>query len=121
MGGDTLMLYTPSVLERKAYIYGQLGEEKTANADYMRRRTAAHDRLIKHMGIAFRVRSGRGTWVGLSHIQSPEGSETRRKVPKSMASKEARDNYVRLHIGEEQAAMGMNISGRLRSNPIEVD
>ncbi|KAF2255907.1 hypothetical protein BU26DRAFT_444364, partial [Trematosphaeria pertusa] len=62
MGGETLMLAAPGVLTRKAHVHGLLGPGKARDKGYLRRRVAAHDRLVAHMDVEFRVRGGVGRW-----------------------------------------------------------
>ncbi|CAI6246635.1 unnamed protein product [Periconia digitata] len=113
MGGSTLMLATNSVLSRKAHIHGLLGVEKASDTQFLRRRVAAHDRLIKHMGIVFQVRAGTGIWVKRRQPGRDDrrhgGSEVKAKTPLSMASAQTRDTYVNINLEKEWAAMGMSV------------
>ncbi|PVI08586.1 hypothetical protein DM02DRAFT_6874 [Periconia macrospinosa] len=122
MGGETLMLSTRTVLDRKAHIHDLLGEQKAADTNYLRRRIAAHDRLIRHMGVVFRVRNGVGRWYIQHHIPNRGDPNAKSKVPKSMASAESRAAYVTANLKREWEAMGISISGHANSPTIiEID
>ncbi|KAF2691272.1 hypothetical protein K458DRAFT_287466 [Lentithecium fluviatile CBS 122367] len=121
MGGDTLMLSEPSVLARKAHLHGLLGD-KAADPAYLRRRVAAHDRLMKHMDIQHSVRLGRVRWVKRWNLPAVDrmDAEALKKVPKSLRSAEARAEYVRKGLGKEWEAMGLGELGAPEEQAIEI-
>ncbi|KAF2728478.1 hypothetical protein EJ04DRAFT_516556 [Polyplosphaeria fusca] len=99
MGNFSTMLSKPDVLARKAYIHGLLGE-KAKDEGYLRRRAAAHERIIKHMNA--RVQHGR-VHERTSFIDPVDTSKT----TASMRTPEGRANYVTEHLRRERAALGM--------------
>jgi len=121
MGNDTLMLSTPSVLARKAHIHGLLGD-KAKDAAYLRRRVAAHDRLILHMDIMHRVSQGKARWVKAYRWtgRNVNGEATKRK-PKSLGSSEDREAYVRKGLKKQWHDMGLGELGGSMEEAIEIE
>jgi hypothetical protein len=108
------MISTPDVLARSAYIRAQLGE-KGQDDKFMRRRCAAHDRLVKHMNIEYC--EGRG-WVA--------GGPLVKLGPKSMQSEEARKRYVEEGLRKEWEALELEpfedvIAGVWRGDVEKID
>jgi hypothetical protein len=112
MGGDTTMLFTPSVLARKDHIHGLLGD-KASDAGYLRRRVAALGRMTLHMEVEHHIvqKQGKVIWEkrdSLPGFTSDMGADVvKKKFPKSMQTKEARETYVKEELAKQWDAMGM--------------
>jgi hypothetical protein len=120
MGNNTLMLSTPDVLARKAHVHGLLGD-KVDDEGYLRRRVAAHDRLIMHMDIVYRLIQGRVRWIkAYKYDVGSADWEVKRKVKKSLSTKEAREEYVMKELPKQWEAMGLR-DGRSEDMAITIE
>ncbi|ORY15552.1 hypothetical protein BCR34DRAFT_558571 [Clohesyomyces aquaticus] len=104
MGSDALMLSLPDVLARKSYVHGLLGPEKAAGVAYLRRRAAAHERMMMHVGYSLVL----GKWS-----KNPDDWYKWRDDGRcrSLQTKEGREQYVKEALEREWAVMGMDIGG----------
>ncbi len=105
MGGAATMLSTPDVLARSAYIRSLLG--KTAQDDAtMRVRPARHERIIKHLNIAYYDEVG---WVmrEVRNLDGHAGEAGKNTGPKSMRTEESRREYAEKGLRREWAEMGV--------------
>jgi hypothetical protein len=96
MGGAATMLSTPDVLARK-----------TAQDDAtMRVRPARHDRIIKHLNIAYYDEVG---WLmrQVRNLDGHAGEAGRKTGPKSMQTEESRREYAEKGLRREWAEMGV--------------
>lgn len=118
MGGDTIMLSRPSVLERKAHIHALLGESKAEDTPYLHRRVAAHNRIVRHMEETYIMRGHRVRWIDIGK-HSVNANEVR--LSKSLRTREARQEYVRKGLEKEWVAMGLDAKGRSKETAIEID
>ena len=98
------MLSTSDVHARRNHIYALLGN-KVKDEKYMRVRPAAHERIIKHMGIEYH--SGIARWINTGEVGRKEG----KNMPKSMLSREARREYAAKGLEREWEAMGTDEKG----------
>jgi hypothetical protein len=106
----------PDIIARRDLIYALLGDERAQDPTYLRRRCAAHERLITHMGIVYW--SGGKRWVKKSKFFKPSPEKVP-VVPKSMKTKESREEYVKKVLEKERSALGMG--GTSEENAIELD
>ncbi|EMD91478.1 hypothetical protein COCC4DRAFT_188463 [Bipolaris maydis ATCC 48331] len=95
MGDVATMISTPDVMARSAYIRSLLGE-KAQDEAFMRRRAAAHTRIMKHMNMDYH--QGKG-WLAYR--------EMTKKGPKSMQTKESRRKYIEEGLKKEWEALGV--------------
>lgn len=101
MGSDTRMFSTPDVLARKSHIQSLLGTE-ASNTVYLKRRIAAHDRIIRHKDITV----CKGKWVRAGFYDSIAEEDLKAK---SMRTSETREKYVKDRLEKEWTAMGMTM------------
>ncbi|KAJ6208870.1 hypothetical protein PSV09DRAFT_2390701 [Bipolaris maydis] len=109
MGDVATMISTPDVMARSAYIRSLLGE-KAQDEAFMRRRAAAHTRIMKHMNMDYH--QGKG-WLAYR--------EMTKKGPKSMQTKESRRKYIEEGLKKEWEALGEDGRGESREAPIEIE
>jgi hypothetical protein len=107
MGGAITMLSTPDVLARSAYIRSLIG--KTAQDEaLMRVRPGRHERIIKHLNIAYYDEVGWRMREGLSlNLDGNVGEGEKKKGPKSMRTEESRREYAEKGLRREWAEMGV--------------
>jgi hypothetical protein len=103
----------PDVVARRDLIYNLLGDEKAQDLAYMRRRNAAHERLIMHMCVFYWSEGKR--WMKKSNTVTISAS----KLPKSMKTKESREEYIEKNLKKEREAMGLG--GSSKETAIELD
>ncbi|KAF5851447.1 hypothetical protein GGP41_004249 [Bipolaris sorokiniana] len=96
MGDVATMISTPDVMARSAHIRSLLGE-KAQDETFMRRRAAAHARIMKHMNMDYH--QGKG-WLAYR--------EMAKKGPKSMQTKEGRKKYIEEGLKKEWEALGVD-------------
>jgi hypothetical protein len=121
MGNETLMLSNASVLERKAHLHGLLGD-KANDAAYIRRRVAAHDRLILHMDIMHRVSRGKARWIKAYRWAGVSvDEEAKKRRAKSLRSSEDREAYVRKGLKKQWQEMGMGAFGSSEEEAVEIE
>lgn len=122
MGNDTLMLFTPSVLTRKAHIHGLLGD-KANDAGFLRRRVAAHERLLQHMDVMHVVyKRGTVRWVRAHrYVGTGVDEDKGKRRVKSLSSAESRDACVRKALAKQWEAMGMGEVGASSEEAIEIE
>ncbi|KAJ4301863.1 hypothetical protein N0V90_003959 [Kalmusia sp. IMI 367209] len=103
MGGESVMISTPSVLARKAHIASLLNSTDFDDVSHMRRRIAAHNRLIMHMDIGYRLRGRNMEWIqNRAHFGV-------KSLPKSMANEQSRHAYVMKGLTKEWKDIGMAV------------
>ena len=122
MGGETIMLAEASVLDRKAHIRSLLGAGRgrdDPDANYLRRRAAAHERIIQHMDLAYVVVQCSGHWVKAYRFV-PGGPFSIKVKSKSMETEDGRELYVRKGLEREWAAMGM-LEGKTAETAVVVE
>ncbi|KAF1951494.1 hypothetical protein CC80DRAFT_597428 [Byssothecium circinans] len=115
---ETLMISERSVLDRKAHIRSLLSEENRDDATYLRRRAAAHGRIILHMDLVYTVFFCKGRWVK-AHRFRGEGGKKKMRC-KSLETEEGRERYVRQGLEKEWRTMGL-WEGRSVETPIEIE
>ena len=98
------MISEPDVLTRCNLIYSRLGEKISKDPAYLRRRCAAHERLITHMDVFYCLR--RRTWIAAGKFERNDFEKTPPKY-KSMQTKKSRNEYVEKGLRKEWAAMGV--------------
>lgn len=97
------MISELDVLARKQLIHGLLGESVLETAA-LRRRVAAHDRIIEALDITFR----NGRWVKAYKFQlDSEG-----KVKKSLRTVEDRQKYAKEGLEKEWSMLGMGAKSK---------
>jgi len=115
MGSPSTMILEGDVLTRKAYIMSLLGD---AAETHMRRRPAAHDRIIAHLGLHYCC--GNGMLPGRWRKAPPLNEVALEKAAKSMRTEEGRREYVRKGLEKEWLALGMRM-GRSRDDALEIE
>jgi hypothetical protein len=122
MGNDTLMISTPCVLARKAHVYALLGDQAD-DTGYLRRRIAAHDRLIRHLDIMHKVSRGKARWIKAYKLTAvgADGEKVPTKLTKSLQTIETREEYVRKALLKEWKAMGLGGQGRSEDTAITIE
>lgn len=110
MGDDATMIARDDVLTRRDYIYSLLGD-KAKDTSFMRKRTAAHQRITQHLS----MRLTYGSWY------RERISESEMSGPKSMRTAESRRAYAEKALEKEWAAMGIQIDGQSKDTAIELD
>lgn len=111
------MISEPDVIARRDLLYSLLGD-KAQDKDYMRRRSAAHERIITHMRVFYWSEGNK--WVKKPKmVLNPTPNKSPPKLPKSMQTKESREEYVRKHLEKEREALGM--AGSSAEKAIELD
>lgn len=104
MGAVATLIFEPDLIARRDLIHSRLGEKNSKDAVYLRRRCAAHDRLIAHMDIYYCHQ--RRMWRAAGRLER-ENYEDRPGPSKSMQTKESRKEYVEKGLWKEWAAMRM--------------
>jgi hypothetical protein len=126
MGSYSTMLSTSSVLARKKHIHGLLPAHLANDDVSLRRRVAAHERLITHMEVGYRATPGQGKtyweetgppYPGFYDAQERLG----KKLPKSMKTREAREAYVKNELAYNWAILGMGDMGASKEEAIEIE
>ncbi|KAF2032553.1 hypothetical protein EK21DRAFT_35642, partial [Setomelanomma holmii] len=105
MGSACTMILERDVLARKAHVLALLGPDAEAAEAAMRRRPAAHDRILAHMEQYYCCGNGSRSsgWR-----RGPRLSEQAlEKASKSMRTEEGRRDYVRKALEREWATMGL--------------
>ena len=118
MGGTATMIAEGDILFRRDHIYKLLGE-KAQDASYMRKRPATHNRIIAHLGIVWSYTKGH--WRTLPEFANPPSGFPEDKRPKSMRSKDNREEYVQKALQKEWAAMGISAGGLSEDSAIVLD
>jgi hypothetical protein len=107
------VIYEPELIVRRDHIHGRLNDVDRVDAS-LRKRIRRHDGLIAHMEIAYSTR--RKLWYRSIRIQK-QGEE---KVWRgSMESQESRDEFVKMGLEKEWAAM--RIEGASEETAIELE
>ncbi|KAL5118258.1 hypothetical protein ACEQ8H_003768 [Pleosporales sp. CAS-2024a] len=110
-GSPAIMILESDVVQRQAHILSLLRPEFQQR---MPRRTAAHARIINHMGVWYCPRSG---WC-----RSPRLSAAAlEKAAKSMQTEEGRRDYVKKALAKEWEMMGRAAGGWSADEPLEVE
>ncbi|KAF2131487.1 hypothetical protein P153DRAFT_365069 [Dothidotthia symphoricarpi CBS 119687] len=104
MGGTATMISEADIITRRELIHSRLGEVNSTDAVYLRRRCAAHERLIAHMDILYNCRYR--TWAAARRFVKKDSGEESTRC-KSMLTKESREEYVEKGLWKEWAAMRM--------------
>ncbi|KAH3958933.1 hypothetical protein HBI81_150480 [Parastagonospora nodorum] len=111
MGTPAIMLLEADVRAREAHIKARLG----AKADKsMRRRPAAHDRIVNHMGLHYSPNRGWSRAPSMS-------SAALEKAAKSMQTEEGRREYVRKALAKEWEALGQGGGKGTQGEPLEIE
>ena len=112
------MVSEPDVVSRSRLIHSLLGDEKSQDLVFMRQRTAAHERIITHMQVFYS--SEYQKWLKKPKItMSLSSDKPPAKAPKSMQTKESREDYIEKHLEIERAALG--VEGSSKETPIELE
>jgi hypothetical protein len=108
----------PDVIARSEMIHSLLGYGKAHDLVYMRRRSAAHERIIAHMRVFYSSRYQ--IWIKKPKFtMSSTSDKPPPKLPKSMQTKESREEYIEKQLEIERAALG--VSGSSKEIPIELE
>jgi hypothetical protein len=123
MGSAATMILERDVLSRKAHILRLLGPivgAKAKGEGYLHRRTAAHERIISHMGLYYSCGSGGGSREGGWRRAPTLTDAALEKAAKSMQTAEGRREYVRKGLQKEWEALGMK-TGTAVDDAVELD
>lgn len=86
----------------------------------MHRRSAAHERIISHMGLYYSCGSGGGSREGGWRTAPVLTKAASDKAAKSMQTVEGRREYVRKGLEKEWEALGVK-TGASRDDAVELD
>jgi hypothetical protein len=114
---QAIVISEPDVVSRSRLIHNLLGDEKANDLVYMRRRNAAHERIITHMRVFYS--SEYQKWIKKPKVMMSSSSDKPPpKLPKSMQTKESREEYIEKHLEIERAALG--VRGSSKEMPLEL-
>ncbi|KAF2120690.1 hypothetical protein BDV96DRAFT_641352 [Lophiotrema nucula] len=120
MGGTSILILSSDVDARKSYIRSLLGPARADDAAYLRRRIAAHDRIVNHASIYYRAHRRR--WIKIAPAEGFEQVGPPSRRVKSMANEDSRQKYVDDGLKKEWAAMGLvGPDGSAAEKPIVLD
>ncbi|KAJ4367511.1 hypothetical protein N0V83_007094 [Neocucurbitaria cava] len=119
MGGTATMILAADVVARRDHIYAVLGNTRALDAAYMRKRVAAHQRMIQHMGIVWDCEDA--AWREAYEPRVKEMVTVKQKGPKSMRSEDSRREYVKMALTKEWDDMGVREGGGTKDTAIEID